>query len=123
MKLQRAAWILALLAFANVSEARSLQDDTDETTEETSAGTDGENSEEGAATECKEGEECPEADVDGEGEAAAEDEEEKEPERAKNEPGGKPWRPHQNIFTQGAWNWDGAAIRKAFTEKQISEAE
>ena len=114
---------MALLAFANVSEARSLQDDTDKTTEETSAGTDGENAEDGAATECKEDEECPEANEDGDGEVAAEEEEEeKEPERAKNEPGGKPWRPHQNIFTQGAWNWDGAAIHKAFTEKQISEA-
>ena len=78
---------MALLAFANVSEARSLQEDTDEGT---SAGTDGENTEEGAATECKEGEECPE----GDGEAAEEGEEEKEPERAKNEPGGTPWRPH-----------------------------
>ena len=38
-------------------------------------------------------------------------------------PGGEPSRPHQNIFTQGAYNWDGAAIYSTFTEGQILTAE
>ena len=29
----------------------------------------------------------------------------------------------QLIFSQGAWNWEGDAIRKSFTSSQIDNAE
>ena len=40
-------------------------------------------------------------------------------ESLKSFPYGVPSRPHQDIFTQGAYNWDGAEIHAAYTSKQI----
>ena len=57
-----------------------------------------------------------EATVEGEGEETEVVEEE---ETESFLPGGPASRPHQNIFTQGAYNWDGSAIYQTFTPEQI----
>lgn len=81
---------------------------TAETTEETTTTAEGETGEEATTEEGGEVAEGDEAAVEGEGEEVVEEE--------LFLPGGEPSRPHQNIFTQGAYNWDGAAIYSTFTE-------
>ena len=137
MKLQRAAWVLALLAFAADagSVSRLLQEeDAAETTEETGetaateeTGEAAAETETGTGEECAEGEEnCPKASEEcAEGDEncpAKESAEAEEPEREKFEPGGKATKPYQYIFSQGAWNWEGETILAPFTKGQIANA-
>ena len=118
MKLQRAAWVLALLAFAADagSVSRLLQEEGAETPEVTgeAAATEGtgeaaatEGTETAAGEECAEGDEncpkapeaCAEGDENCPAEEGAEAAEEKEEEREKFEPGGPETEPYQYIFS------------------------
>lgn len=119
-----------MLAIATVSDARFLQDDTEEAAadagaeEEAAAGETGEEAEVNPAeVVCDEGDEACEtlkAEAAAEIAAAAEEEAKDDPAK-KFLPGGEPSRPHQNIFEQGAYNWDGAAIYGAFTTAQVED--
>lgn len=145
MKLQRAAWVLALLAFAadagSVSrllqeegEAAAEEDTGEAATADETGETTGETGEAEAETaegeECAEGdencpkatEECAEGDENCPAEEGAKAEEEPEEEREKFEPGGNPTKPYQYIFSQGAWNWEGSTIIAPFTKNQIATA-
>ena len=140
MKLQRAAWVLALLAFAADagSVSRLLQeegeagaedtgeaataDETGETTGETGEAETETAEGETGETETAEGEECAEGDENCPAEEGTEAEEEPEEEKEKFEPGGNPTKPYQYIFSQGAWNWEGETIIAPFTKNQIATA-
>ena len=140
MKLQRAASVLALLAFAADagSVSRLLQeegeaaaedtgeaataDETGETTGETGEAETETAEGETGETETAEGEECAEGDENCPAEEGTEAEEEPEEEKEKFEPGGNPTKPYQYIFSQGAWNWEGETIIAPFTKNQIATA-